>query len=89
MADVQQKHTNFIQRSVLIAQQFKDAYDAWVALRAEWDALDYTDAITDADCTGALAHLTAAQVQAFYTSQGNLVTYWTTGNATNICALIP
>jgi hypothetical protein len=87
--NVQPKHANFISRSVGAAEKFKAAYDVMVSLREEWDSLDYSTAIVDEDFTGSLAYLTAADVQAFYTSQGNLVAFWGAGNGTNISKLIP
>jgi acetyl-CoA carboxylase beta subunit len=88
-SSVQVKHLNFITRSVAAAQNFKAAYDAMVALRAEWDSLAYTTAIVNSDFTGGSVYMVAADLQAFYTAQGNLVTYWAAGNGTNISALIP
>lgn len=90
--DLQPKHSNFISRSVTAAQQFKTVYDSMVALRSEWDALGYASggtAIVDGDFVGNNIHLNAADLGAFYTSQGNLATYWGAGNSTNVCKMIP
>ena len=87
--DMSGKHESFINRSVSIAVQFKAAYDAWTALREEWDELDYTNAITDADFAEYNKHMNAVTLKAFYTSQGNLTTYWNEGNSTNISAVLP
>lgn len=96
--DVTVKHANFIGRSVQAAQQFIQAYNLLVALRAEWDSLSYSTAIVDGDFSVkgnqgvangfSYPYLAAADLQAFYTSEGNLVTYWTSGNGTNISKLI-
>jgi hypothetical protein len=83
------KHASFISRSISLAVQLKAAYDQFAALREEWDSLAYSTGITDSDFTNANAYLNAAGIQAFYVSQGNLVTYWQAGNGTNICAMIP
>lgn len=83
------KHVSFINRSVAVATQFKMAYDQWAAIRAEWDALDYVHQITDADFTTVNTYLDAAELQAFYTSQANLAAFWTAGNGTNICNMLP
>ena len=87
--NLQPKHANFITRSVTAAQKFVDSYNAMVSLRAEWDALGYSTGIIDADFTGNNAYIASADLQAFYTSQGNLVTFWGSGNGTNISKLIP
>jgi len=83
------KHASFINRSVSAAIQMKQVYDQLVALRAEWDSLAYVSGITDADFTSTNVYLNAASLQAFYTSQGSLATFWAAGNGTNICTLIP
>lgn len=85
----QPKHANFISRSTTAAQHLVDTYNEMVGLREEWDSLGYSTAITDADFTGGLAYLDAAMLAAFFTSQANLVSFWTAGNGTNICALVP
>lgn len=92
--DVTKKHANFIGRSVQAAQDFVASYNKMVALRTEWDSLAYSTGIVDSDFTvvsGGLSYpyLAAADLQAFYTSQGNLVTFWTSGNGTNIEKLVP
>lgn len=88
------KHVNFIGRSVQAAQDFIAAYNKMVALRAEWDSLGYVSGIVDSDfsvVSGGLSYpyLAAADLQAFYTSQANLVTFWNSGNGTNIEKLVP
>lgn len=87
--DTSGKHAAFISRSIALATQFKAAYDAWVAMREEWDSLNYITGITDADFATVGVYMDAKTLQAFYVSQGNLVTYWTAGNGTNICAVAP
>ena len=87
--DVSGKHAMFINRSVAMAVQFKAAYDAWVALREEWDSLGYVTKITDEDFATVGVYMDAAALQAFYVSQGNLVAYWAAGNGSNICAVVP
>jgi hypothetical protein len=93
--NVSQKHANFIERSVRAAQQLAQIYTQIVGLRSEWDSLGYSSAIVDSDFsvpsgTGqAYPYLAASDLASFYTSEGNLVTYWTSGNGTNIDKLIP
>lgn len=83
------KHATFINHSVSVAVQMKAAQDAWMALRTEWDALDYSHQITDTDFTGTAPYMNAATLQAFYVSQGNFVVFWNAGNGMNICAVMP
>jgi hypothetical protein len=83
------KHASFINRSITAAVQLKAAYDQMLELREEWDSLAYSTGITDADFVSNNVFLNAAMLQAFYVSQGNLVTFWTSGNGTNICNMIP
>lgn len=96
--DVSVKHANFIGRSVQAAQQFIQAYNLMVSLRAEWDSLAYSTGIVDSDFSVkgnqgsangfSYPYLAAADLAAFYTSEGNLVTFWTSGNGTNISRLV-
>jgi hypothetical protein len=88
-SNVQPKHASFVSRTITAAQQFKAAYDALAGLAAEYNALGYSSALTNSDMTGNLVYLSAADVVSFYTAQGNLVTYWNSGNGTDITALIP
>ncbi len=90
------KHANFIARSVSAAQAFIQAYNQLVGLRAEWDSLNYVSAIVDADFSVASGssgtgypYLNAAALQSFYVSEGNLATFWSSGNGTNISNLVP
>lgn len=83
------KHASFISRSITAAVQLKAAYDQITALREEWDSLAYSTGITDSDFSNANNYLNAAAMQSFYVSQANLATFWTAGNGTNICTLIP
>jgi hypothetical protein len=87
--NLQPKHANFITRSVALSQQINAAYVAWVGLREEWDSQGYSTGIVDQDFTGPNSYLVAADLALFYTSQGNMVTYWGAGNGTNITKLIP
>lgn len=88
-ANLQPKHASFISRSVTVAQQINAAYVAWVGLREEWDSQGYVTGIVDSDFTLGNAYLTASDLQSFYTSEGNMVTYWASGNGTNVTKLIP
>lgn len=88
-ADLSDKKANFISRTVTAFVALAEARDALVALRGEWDASTYSTAIVDGDCTGANKHLTATILAAAFVSQGNLETYWTAGNNTNIEAMRP
>jgi len=100
--DATKKHANFIQRSVKAAQQFKASYDRMVGLRAEWDSMDYGHVITDGDFSvvadpdseppfqgRSFPYIGLTELTAFYTSEGNLVTFWTSGNGTNISRILP
>lgn len=83
------KHANFISRAVALSQQINAIYTSWNGLREEWDSQDYITEIVDADFTGPNSHIVAADLQAFFVSQANMVTYWGSGNGTNITQLLP
>ena len=91
-ANLTAKHANFISRSVALSQQINQMYTAWAGLREEYDSQAYGTggtAIPDEDFTGPNGHITAADLTAFYLSQSNLVTWWGSGNGTNVTKLIP
>jgi len=83
------KHTTFINRAVSSAVQFKAAYDQMVALRAEWDAMAYSTGITDADFATTNTYMNAVILGNFFTTQGNLASFWASGNGTNVCSVMP
>lgn len=87
------KHNNFATRVVVAAVNLKAAYDAMGSLHTEWVSEGYSvgnpTAIADGDLVNTNAYLEAADLNAFFVAQQNLVTWWGQGNGTNITSLIP
>ncbi len=69
----------------------KDARDQLLVLDSEWNSTGWGSIIVDADfqVSGATSYMTAANLTALFTSQGNLETFWAAGNGTNVNAIIP
>lgn len=87
--DLSFKHQTFMTRYVAASQALRDARNAYLALRSEWDASAYSTVIVQADIPDVigLGHLTPTVMANGFVSQANLETMWAAGNGTNIDAM--
>lgn len=78
----------FINAARQAATQFWEAQTSLIALQADWNALDYGTALTNADFTGDNEGLTAANIGSVVFDTANAMqTVFNAGNATNIARI--
>lgn len=83
------KHSNFVSRMVAEVGQFLETYQELQQLRAEWDALGYSSAITQTDLDGLNSHLTPQMLADAFSSLAAIKAVMDQGHATNLYKIVP
>lgn len=83
------KHSNFVSKMVGQVAEFLEDYQELLQLRAEWDALGYSSAITQDDLLGSNEHLTPQMLADAFSSLAAIKAVMDQGHATNLYRLLP